>query len=124
MDVHEVPVHIARTKAAAVTKETRLKDKLILAADTIVVIDNEVIGKPENREHAINILQRLSNRQHEVITGVVLQYNDEEIAFADVTICNISPHQQGNRLNGMLINTSRMIKPAHMPYRNGLELWA
>lgn len=84
MLVTDVPVHIARNKALAV-KETLSSLKTILAADTVVVLDHSIIGKPKDREDAVGILTRLSGRQHEVITGVVILYDDKELAFADTT---------------------------------------
>lgn len=85
MMVYDVPVHIARNKAVAVQETLSDKNKIILAADTVVVVDNTIIGKPNNREHAIEILSLLSGRQHEVITGVVILQGEKEIAFADTT---------------------------------------
>lgn len=80
----EVAVHIAKNKALAV-KEV-VKNKLpILAADTIVVLNNEIIGKPKHREDAVQILAKLSGNKHQVITGVVILQNENETAFADVT---------------------------------------
>jgi len=81
--IQDIPVHIARNKAAAV--QHKVKDKIIVAADTVVVLNNEVIGKPENRGHAIEILQNLAGKKHLVITGVVIRNNKKEIAFADIT---------------------------------------
>ena len=85
MNVANVPVHIARNKALAVKENLPSLNKIILAADTVVVIDNTIIGKPKDRTDAINILTLLSGRQHEVITGVVILYDEKEIAFADIT---------------------------------------
>jgi|SRR5579871_1096631 len=84
LSVEEVPVHIARNKSIAVRSEVS-DDKIIIAADTIVVLGNEIIGKPKNREDAIDILSRLSGSKHLVITGVVISNKEKEIAFADVT---------------------------------------
>jgi septum formation protein len=87
----EIAVHIALNKARTVkdfllTERKNFNDSIpLLGADTIVVIDAEVIGKPKNREDAINILQKLSGRKHEVITGVVILYKEKTIEFADVT---------------------------------------
>lgn len=83
LPVDEVPVYIARQKAVAVRKLK--KESIIIAADTIVVLGNEVIGKPNDREHAIDILSRLSGQKHQVITGVVITSDEKEIAFADIT---------------------------------------
>lgn len=80
----ETAVHIAFNKARAVA--AKLNDgRIILAADTIVVCDGEVIGKPADREEAISTLKKLSGNTHEVVTGVVLLQGEEEISFADVT---------------------------------------
>lgn len=80
----EVAVYIARNKALAV-QEQRSKEDVILAADTIVVLGDNIIGKPVHREDAVSILLALSGEQHRVITGVVIRKGEEEIAFADTT---------------------------------------
>jgi septum formation protein len=82
LEPKDVAVHIAQQKAAAVRSRT---DKTIIAADTIVVLGEEIIGKPKDRDDAIRILQKLSGSHHKVITGVVISANGKEISFADVT---------------------------------------
>src|ERR1700744_831312 len=84
LSVEEIAVHIARNKALAVQQSADISIP-ILAADTIVVLDNRVIGKPKDREDAINILTDLSGQKHQVITGVVIKKGNKEIAFADKT---------------------------------------
>jgi septum formation protein len=79
----ETAVHIARKKALMVKE--RNPDQIILAADTIVVLDEEILGKPANKEEAIQILQKLSGKKHVVITGVVILNQEQEIAFSDST---------------------------------------
>lgn len=56
-----------------------------LAADTVVVLNNEIINKPKDRADAIAMLSRLSGQQHRVITGVVILNKQEEIAFSETT---------------------------------------
>jgi len=89
MFVEEIPIHIARNKAIALLSDATYKkyesNALILAADTIVVLDNSIIGKPTGREDAIDILSRLSGKKHLVITGVVLIKGEQEISFSDTT---------------------------------------
>lgn len=77
-----VAVHIAQQKAAAVRSKT---DKIVIAADTIVVLGKEIIGKPKDRDDAVAILQKLSGHHHKVITGVVINGGEREISFADST---------------------------------------
>lgn len=84
LTVEKVPVYIARNKALAV-KEELSHDRIILAADTVVVLGDEIIGKPKSRQEAVKILQQLSGHKHLVITGVVLLKGEKEISFADIT---------------------------------------
>jgi septum formation protein len=84
LGVEEVAIHIAKNKALAVQQSETISIP-ILAADTIVVLDNKIIGKPKDRQDAINILTELSGNKHFVITGVVIFYKNNEIAFADKT---------------------------------------
>jgi MAF protein len=87
MPVQEAPVYIARQKALAVQTNGQLpQDKaVVIAADTIVVLGNTIIGKPKDREDALHILSALSGNKHQVITGVVMRQGSKEIAFADTT---------------------------------------
>ena len=91
--IEQVPLYIARNKALAV-KDELSHDRLILAADTIVVLKDRVIGKPASKEDAIQILQDLSGKTHLVITGVVLLKGHKEISFADIT--EVEFHQLTN----------------------------
>lgn len=89
--IEEVPVFIAKNKALAV-KEIILSTKpalangCIIAADTVVVLDQKIIGKPSNRAQAIESLLSLSGQTHQVITGVVLLYQGQEISFSETTL--------------------------------------
>ena len=94
--IEEAPVYIAREKALGVSnfiKDNHAEHigKTILAADTVVVLGNKIIGKPTDRNDAINILKSLSGQRHAVITGVVLLTKEKEIAFADTTYVTFHP---------------------------------
>jgi septum formation protein len=96
LSMEEVPVFIAKNKAAAV-KEKINQDKgeihntCIIAADTVVVLDETIIGKPIDKAEAMASLQKLSGRVHQVITGVVVLYNEKEIAFSELTQVEFHP---------------------------------
>lgn len=92
LPIHQVPVYIAGNKAKAVQAMNAMpQQKIILAADTIVVLDNLVIGKPASREEAISILQSLSGKTHHVITGVVIMSGDKEVSFSNTTEVEFHP---------------------------------
>lgn len=90
MAIDDIPVHIARQKAAAVMQQCAPSD-ILIAADTVVVLDETIIGKPKDRADAIRILSALSGREHRVITGVVMQHNGREIAFSKITGVHFKP---------------------------------
>ncbi|HEX8692463.1 MAG TPA: Maf family protein [Longimicrobium sp.] len=67
------PAHaerLAREKAQAIAKTH--PHALVVGSDTIVVVDGDVLGKPRDRAHAVEMLRRLSGREHEVCTGVAV----------------------------------------------------
>ena len=75
--------HIAEKKAKAFIDDTT--DGLVISADTIVTIDGQILGKPVDRDHAVNMLTRLSGRKHEVITAVALLHDGDIHLFHEVT---------------------------------------
>lgn len=78
-----IPEHIAVLKASAFDSDLHsLPDNtIIIASDTIVYIDNKVIGKPKGREDAIKMLKTLSGRCHQVLTGVCIKTKDRQRSF-------------------------------------------
>lgn len=86
----DIAIHIAKQKALAVQSGEAYQrygyEIPILAADTIVVCEQQVLGKPRDREDAIRILSLLSGKKHEVITGVVILDGEADtVEFADTT---------------------------------------
>jgi nucleoside triphosphate pyrophosphatase len=77
------------TAIAAATIEDASGD-IIIAADTVVVLDNKIIGKPQSEQHAFEILSALSGRVHHVITGVCI-WGREQIKFSDITSVEFHP---------------------------------
>ena len=80
----EIPLFIAREKAAAYLPSME-SDELIITADTIVYVDDEVLGKPKDEADARRMLHLLSGRSHQVITGVCISTRHFQRAFAATT---------------------------------------
>lgn len=78
----DIPQYIARQKAAAYTLAP---DELLITADTIVYLDEQVLGKPVDAADACRMLHNLSGRTHQVITGVALTTPTEQRCFASVS---------------------------------------
>lgn len=85
MPAEEVPVFLAKKKAHAAKPLLKADHELILAADSVVILDNKIYEKPVDEGDARRILSELSGREHRVITGVCLVSKDQEIAFGDTT---------------------------------------
>ena len=81
MDIAE---YIAQKKAKAY-RETMADDELIITADTIVVLDDKVLGKPKDAEEARCMLHALSGKTHQVVTGVVLTTKGQQEHFSVVS---------------------------------------
>ncbi|MEI6189913.1 MAG: Maf family nucleotide pyrophosphatase [Chitinophagia bacterium] len=94
--MQEVPVFIAANKAKAVQAKMKANtgghfDQCIVAADTIVVLEGAVLGKPSDASEAITSLQALSGKSHQVITGVVVLYQGQSHSFSETT--NVTFHE-------------------------------
>lgn len=74
---------LAKLKAEAVAKD--YKSQWVIGADTIVCLEDHILGKPNNHLQAQEMLQLLSGKKHRVITGVALMRGDEVITFCETT---------------------------------------
>lgn len=89
MPGEEVPEHLAKKKAAAIEKD--YTDAIIIAADTVVLLDGEILGKPTDAADAEHILSKLSGRIHRVVTGVCIQRDTQQHSFSTTTEVHFRP---------------------------------
>lgn len=103
VEPHKIAVDIALQKARAVLMQVKnIKNSFIISADTIVVLNDKIYGKPKDRADAEKILNELSGQKHQVITGVCFCYAGKEHAFydqTDVTFNAIDSHLMKNYLD-------------------------
>lgn len=85
-------VRVAAAKAETVARERR--DLPIVAADTVVVLDAHIMGKPKDDAEATGMLRMLAGRAHEVLTGVVVRLGDEERSHVERTRVRMAPLSQ------------------------------
>ena len=82
----EVPELLARKKASTVFEQFHPgNETVVIAADTIVIFENKIFGKPANKAEALTMLETLSGSDHKVITGVCIKTNEKEISFSDTS---------------------------------------
>lgn len=84
MSINQVPLYLAKKKMFA-AKQLIKNDSIIITADTVVILENSIIGKPENEEDAFRILKALSGKMHSVITGVCIRRNEIELEVESIT---------------------------------------
>ncbi|NLO02736.1 MAG: septum formation protein Maf [Bacteroidales bacterium] len=83
----EIPVYLAKLKALPFSGELTEND-LLITADTVVWLDNKVLGKPSDKEEAVEMLQLLSGKEHQVISGVCLTSTRNQKTFYSVSGVN------------------------------------
>lgn len=80
----DVPEYLAKLKAAPLVDQL-LEHEVLVTSDTIVILNNEVLGKPKDANDAKEMLSRLSGNTHTVITGVCLTSNEKQLSFSSHT---------------------------------------
>ncbi len=79
----DVPEYLAKLKSEAIKSTGRTER--ILAADTVVILNENILGKPKSVDEAEAMLQSLSGNSHQVVTGVCMQNQEKVVLFKDVT---------------------------------------
>jgi septum formation protein len=87
-DAKSCAERLAREKAMAIARQR--PNDVVLGADTVVVIDNQILGKPNDATDAIRMLRLLSGRTHQVITGVCLAFRGECLVKSETTLVTMS----------------------------------
>ena len=86
MDETKSPVEeVARVSCEKALAVAREPDDVVIAADTIVVCEGEVLGKPKDEDDAFRMLSLLSGRDHQVMTGMTVLQGDEIVTYTEVT---------------------------------------
>ena len=86
MDMEKPPFdEVARVSAEKAAATPREADDVVVAADTIVVCEGKVLGKPRSEEEAVEMLRLLSGRDHQVMTGMTVIAGDCVHSFTEVT---------------------------------------
>ena len=86
----ETAAFIALKKSQAY-RETMARDELVITADTVVIVGDEVLGKPADAAEARQMLRKLSGRTHQVVTGVCLSTTEKSVHFSVCTDVTFKP---------------------------------
>ncbi len=91
MDCFKCAEYLADKKALSIFQENR--ESLVIGCDTVVIYENKIFGKPTDKQDAIEMLKKLSDNTHSVVTGVCIYYKEKKISFSvktNVTFYNLS----------------------------------
>ena len=83
MPVNQVAHYLALKKAEAF--RLKMQNEIVVTADTVVILNNQILNKPQDRKEAIQMLRNLSGQTHLVMTGVCIVSKEKEESFADTT---------------------------------------
>ena len=84
LNVLEIAPYISKKKAEGYSDMID-KDTLLITADTVVIVDDHILGKPHCEAQACEMLKELSGRMHQVVTGVTLKTKEKCVTFSDIT---------------------------------------
>lgn len=84
LSAEEIPEYLSRIKAKAY-KHQLTEGEILITADTVVICEDKVLGKPHSRSEAIAMLERLSGKPHIVVTGVTLTSLEKSVTFSEST---------------------------------------
>jgi septum formation protein len=87
----EVAEYLSHVKASVLKADLHPTDELLITVDTVVILNQEVINKPTDEQQAIDMLRRLSGKQHLVMSGVTLLGNGRQHTFRESTQVYFNP---------------------------------
>ena len=93
-NVQEQPFDLVTRLAGEKAKSKLPCNGVVLAADTIVLDDDAILGKPTDRDHAVDMLRRLANRTHRVVTAICLTDNSRTVTDVVSTLVTLRPITQ------------------------------
>jgi septum formation protein len=85
LELREIPVYLSKLKMYDINSFLGNDDEFIITADTLIIFNNRLVGKPKNIDHAIKLLTHLNNNTHEVITGVTIRKSNKQVSFLETT---------------------------------------
>lgn len=121
-----IPEHISNNEAAVFLSELKANaymadlqaDEILITADTIVCLEDNILGKPKDYKDAFKMLTKLSGKEHNVITGVTICSIEKKISFAEETIVKFKELTEGE-INYYINN----FKPYDKAGSYGIQEW-
>ena len=81
---YDVPEYLARLKSEEFNAQKH-EETCIITSDTVVIYDSKILGKPKDEKDALDMILKLSNKEHQVVTGVCLQFHDRIKSFSSIS---------------------------------------
>lgn len=113
----EVPCYLSRLKAGSY-RDRLPADAVLITADTVVVIDGDILGKPADKDEAVGMLMRLSGNTHKVVTGVTLTTTDGMHTFSEATLVEFNDISRDD-----IVNYVEKYRPMDKAGSYGIQEW-
>ena len=81
---YDVPEYLAKLKSEEFNTQKN-EETCIITSDTVVIYDGKILGKPKDEKDALEMILKLSNKEHQVVTGVCLQFHDGIKSFSSIS---------------------------------------
>ena len=94
MPLEKVPEYLSRQKSLAFSDEALPDNYLLITADTVVIAENEILGKPVDRNDALRMMHLLSGKSHHVVTGVTVRSKERMETFSATSKVTFAPLDQ------------------------------
>ncbi|MBO7083902.1 MAG: septum formation protein Maf [Bacteroidales bacterium] len=94
MPLEKVPEYLSRQKSLAFSDEELPDNYLLITADTVVIAENEILGKPVDRNDALRMMHLLSGKSHHVVTGVTVRSKERMETFSATSKVTFAPLDQ------------------------------
>ena len=94
MPLEKVPEYLSRQKSLAFSDEELPDNYLLITADTVVIAENEILGKPGDRDDALRMMHLLSGKSHHVVTGVTVRSKERMETFSATSKVTFAPLDQ------------------------------
>ena len=94
MPLEKVPEYLSRQKSLAFSDEELPENYLLITADTVVIAENEILGKPVDRDDALRMMHLLSGKSHHVVTGVTVRSKERMETFSATSKVTFAPLDQ------------------------------
>ncbi|HNL83960.1 MAG TPA: Maf family protein [Chitinophagales bacterium] len=109
LQINKIAEYLSKLKMYDVFSFIGSDNELIICADTMVIFQNKLVGKPKNEETAFRYLKALNGQKHEVVTGVTMRYKGKQLSFTELSTVSFK-HLEDDEIKKFIANNEVLDK--------------